>query len=223
MPICKRCQQDKPIEAFAIDGRQGSNNFKNPHKMINGIRYRNYCKECAAKKAKEYRDARPGLWKKYVKSNYNGRIKKVPLEDRLLMSAIRTKITESRTNNKARHSNRPFDIDEDYLYSLWKEQKGLCYLTGVPMILEKGQVNSLSLDKVIPELGYVKGNVKWCCWAANRAKGDMSIELLVRLCKRIVEKCRDYRTDTLIEKVEPSRVDSSESKCTAPIEIYSIG
>lgn len=216
MPICTVCLQEKPQELFAIALKAGSVNYRNTVELTEGIKYHTFCKECNAKKQKTYRDAHPGLWKKYAKTVTTGKIKKIPEEDRALISAIRSKVAEARTNNK-RYPDRKFTIDADYMYQLWKDQKGLCYLTGVPMIIKKLEPNNLSIDKIKPESGYIKGNVKWACWAANRAKGDMSIELLVRMCKRILEKCRDYRTDTLVKlEEEPSRVESSDSKCIAP-------
>lgn len=201
MPICTICQQEKPQEMFTIASRAGSTNYHNVVALTEGVRYHPYCKECHAKKQKAYRNAHPDLWKKYRKERTDGKLKKIPLEDRALMSAIRAKVAEARTNNK-RYPERKFTIDADYMYQLWKDQKGMCYLTGIPMVVKKLEPDNLSIDKIKPELGYVKGNVKWACWAANRAKGEMPIETLVSMCKRILEKCRDYRTDTLVKLEE---------------------
>lgn len=204
MPICSICNIDKPQESFGVYAKAGTSNYKITRKngdLSTPVVYKKWCKECDAKKQKAYRDAHPNLWKKYAKSNSTGKFRKIPKEDKFLISAIRTKITEAKANNK-RHPNRAFNIDADYMYALWKEQQGTCYLTGVQLITAKQKPNSLSIDKIKPELGYVKGNVKWACWAANRAKGEMSIETLLDMCKCILEKCRDYRTDTLVNLEE---------------------
>ena len=129
-----------------------------------------------------------------VKLNKKGKFSKYSIEDKYLISAIRTRITEAKSNNK-RYPNRPFNIDADYMYNIWKLQNGKCYLTGVPLSLDKQQPNSLSIDKIYPELGYTKGNVRWASWAANRAKGDLTFEVFHSMCQRILEKCNDYRKE----------------------------
>lgn len=157
--------------------------------------YHTYCKECNARRAREFRakyKERTGT------TDYRGtgKIKTYPKEDRRLISAIRQKISWSKSNNK--RSNRPFNIDIDYMYDLWKKQEGLCALTGYPMSLDGNTNLRLSIDKIIPELGYVKGNVQWTLFAANRAKGDMSQDDFIIMCKMIIERA------TTIESTEKS-------------------
>ncbi len=63
------------------------------------------------------------------------------------------------------------DLTTEYLLNIWNEQDGKCYYTGEPMIFGARQgkaiPNSASLDRLIPELGYVKGNVVWCTFFCN--------------------------------------------------------
>lgn len=68
----------------------------------------------------------------------------------------------------------------------------ICPVLGIPVILEqidgprKRTDNTPSLDRIIPELGYVKGNVEMISWRANRLKNDAKlyeIELLLRYMK----------------------------------------
>lgn len=188
--ICRICGIEKDLSLFPYNKPTGTS-FKNRSGY-----YKPYCKECTAKKAKEYRDSRPGLWKKYKEDvkNKKGKFSKYSIEDKYLISAIRTRIIEAKSNNK-RYPNRPFNIDADYMYNIWKLQNGKCYLTGVPLSLDKQQPNSLSIDKIYPELGYTKGNVRWASWAANRAKGDLTFEVFHSMCQRILEKCNDYRKE----------------------------
>lgn len=178
--ICKTCKQEKSITDFPINRRPDSLNFH----VGNEPQYKPHCNQCTALKAKEWRKQNPDYFKRKKK------IAQYPKSDRLLMSAIRDRVTTARRNNK--RVNRPFNIDADYMYQLWKDQQGKCYLTGFTIKIAKHTSYGLSIDKLIPELGYVKGNVKWTCWMANRAKGDLSINQLVNLCKAIQETCRDY-------------------------------
>ena len=85
-----------------------------------------------------------------------------------------------------------------YMYELWKKQQGRCALTGFPISIQGDTNLRLSIDKIIPELGYTKGNVQWTIFAANRAKGDMCMDDLISLCKMIIERA------TTIENTEKS-------------------
>lgn len=98
------------------------------------------------------------------KPNYRG------YTDRLIYKVIQ------RAKNRAKTAGVPFDIDTDYLIGLGFPTH--CFLTDEPMNLGsfKGDPNSASLDRVIPELGYVKGNVVFVSRRANTAKNDLSLQ-----------------------------------------------
>lgn len=76
----------------------------------------------------------------------------------------------------------PFDLDQEYLESIYTET---CPIFGVKMI----QMNSddprhddnATLDRMIPEKGYVKGNVTFICFRANRIKSDASLEEIQKI------------------------------------------
>lgn len=70
---------------------------------------------------------------------------------------------------RARVQGVPFDLTyEDF------EIPELCPVFGTPMFPGNGKMsdNSPSLDKIIPSLGYVKGNVAVISWKANRLKSN---------------------------------------------------
>lgn len=73
------------------------------------------------------------------------------------------------TKSRARLSGIPFDLDEsDIVIPDW------CPVLGIPLIAEVGgrKDNTPSIDKLIPEKGYIKGNVKVISWLANCIKRD---------------------------------------------------
>ena len=81
--------------------------------------------------------------------------------------------------HRARKHNVPFDIDIDYLLSIATD---FCPVFKKPF--EWGQCNGPkhdfgpSLDRIIPELGYVKGNVVFISNLANTVKSNVTeIEL----------------------------------------------
>lgn len=75
---------------------------------------------------------------------------------------------------RAKDSNLPFDLELDDI----PEIPELCPLLGIPLRRGNGSVchNSPSLDKIIPSLGYVKGNIQIVSHRANSIKSDASFE-----------------------------------------------
>ena len=81
---------------------------------------------------------------------------------------------------RAKEKGLPFDLTEDYLKSIWTDT---CPVFGTPLNIDalKCEANHAQLDRVIPALGYVKGNVVWLSQRANRIKDDATLEDLERL------------------------------------------
>jgi hypothetical protein len=58
----------------------------------------------------------------------------------------------------------------EYLEELWKEQEGLCALSGIKMTFElkRGRTHTnLSIDKIDRNKGYIIGNIQLVCMACN--------------------------------------------------------
>jgi hypothetical protein len=63
-----------------------------------------------------------------------------------------------------------------------------CPILGLPLIAKSGRgpggwANSPSLDRIVPELGYVKGNVQVISLRANMLKNNGTLEELVAIGK----------------------------------------
>lgn len=70
----------------------------------------------------------------------------------------------------------PFDIDEDYLLSIYPKSN-ICPVLGEVMVFFEGRTSATaSLDKFYPEKGYVKGNVHFISMQANSIKTDATTE-----------------------------------------------
>lgn len=85
----------------------------------------------------------------------------------------------NRLRLKCRDNSIPLDFDDKYLVLLYKEQKGLCFYTKKEMFYKYGEgLNrmAISIDKIIPELGYIKGNTVLCTQKANTIKSDLTME-----------------------------------------------
>lgn len=86
--------------------------------------------------------------------------------------------------NRARRQNVPFDLDpEDIIFP------ETCPVLGIPLIFSRGgrTNNTPSIDRKIPSIGYVKGNIRVISWRANRLKNDATLEEL----KKLVEYLED--------------------------------
>lgn len=84
-----------------------------------------------------------------------------------------------RTKLMAKKTGTKFKITADYLIAQYERQKGKCFYTDAPLVLQLGQgvsPHSLSIDKVDPKLGYVPGNVVMCGYRVNKIKNDVTPE-----------------------------------------------
>lgn len=66
-----------------------------------------------------------------------------------------------------------------------------CPILGIPIKYQKGsrRDNSLSLDRVDPTKGYVKGNVRVISWLANRTKRNVD----EKFCKQLLHYFTDNK------------------------------
>lgn len=171
---CSMCGQTKNLEEFTK--ADASTNFK----YRNGkATHHTYCKNCNAQRAREWRAKRP---------NYRGSglIKTIPVEDRLLMSAIRQRLADAKGRCKKLRRDPPV-LTSGYLYELFKQQNRSCALTGAPLSLVTEDPLCLSLDQIDPRQGYIEGNVQWLAWCVNRAKGDLSLNDFYDMCETVLE------------------------------------
>lgn len=88
------------------------------------------------------------------------------------------------------------DLTLEDLKELWNKQKGLCAYTNLPLILpEEKKIDGIlqqiakdpttraSLDRIDPNLGYIKGNVQFVSTSINYMKNDMSHEKTLEFLK----------------------------------------
>lgn len=200
--ICRTCKQEKPLEEFNKDKRHSSG-------------YATQCKECKrayertryqrikndpkfhAKKlehSKKYREShreeiqqysleynlRPEVIERKA-SWYQEKMAKMSTEERL-------KLMVKRAKDRAKLKNVDFDIT-------WKD---VVYVETCPILeipLNWGEtsneggrnINTPSLDRIDPNLGYVKGNVRIISTLANMMKSSANKEQIQAFCKNITK------------------------------------
>ena len=99
----------------------------------------------------------------------------------------------SKLRDKAKNKGINFNIDSKYLSKIWPED-GKCPALKIKM--KKGQsngggsYNSPSIDRIIPDLGYIKGNVHWISKRANQIMSDATPDQVIQVgayLKKITE------------------------------------
>lgn len=99
------------------------------------------------------------------------------------------KLTVSITRYRAKKAGIEFDISENDITI-----PAICPLLGIPIVVggplsQRNQ--SPSIDRIRPELGYVKGNVWVISFRANAMKLDATIEEIEMLAKNLRKKLEE--------------------------------
>lgn len=87
---------------------------------------------------------------------------------------------------RARKKGVPFDLTREYLAEIWT---GRCVVTGIEFKGGRGngpKFFSPSIDRIIPERGYVQGNVRFVVWALNAMKYDGNDDDVLLLAEAII-------------------------------------
>ena len=125
----------------------------------------------------------------------------------------RMKATINNARYRAKKKGLPFDITEEDL----GEYPKFCPLLGIPMYHEPTRCNTgyvgskphaPSLDRIIPELGYVKGNVWFISNKANTMKQDATLADLKTLVYNLEKKLK--KMGKLDEDASTGHRDESE-------------
>lgn len=113
----------------------------------------------------------------YSKKSRDKRFKKNPLEFRLKRSLANAKM-------RSKLAKVDFDLTLEYLFEIYPKDD-ICPILKVPFVwgTRKDKEFSPSIDRMIPEKGYVKGNIKFICYKANRIKSDSTIDILQKLIR----------------------------------------
>ena len=220
---CYCCNCEKELSEFVKDNRN-----KTGHGYL--------CKDCKKKHDKEYYEKSkldPEKWNHRLELsrnekarhhdrelNYNRDYNKRPEvierksnwarahNNKSLRTILNVKLSAAR--KRARDKKLPFNLDIEYLQSIYIET---CPILEIPLNWAGGPRtdNTPALDKIIPELGYVKGNVRFISTKANSMKTDATIEQLLTFAKNIEKYLQEkdiVRTIENNESIEPKNKES---------------
>lgn len=103
-----------------------------------------------------------------------------------------------RAEYRGRNKKCKCNLTAKYLKRLWDKQNGICPLTSWSLILpantgkawDVSSPMNASLDRIDPNKGYVKGNVRFVSYMANLAKHKFTDEQLIDFCKAVTDKVK---------------------------------
>jgi hypothetical protein len=97
---------------------------------------------------------------------------------------------------RAESKNIPFSITKEDIRKLFEHP--FCYYLGTPLIPSLGGFSpetSPTLDRVIPDNGYVLGNIVLCSFRANGIKDRATLEDLKQIISRLEEWHQGFSTN----------------------------
>lgn len=96
--------------------------------------------------------------------------------------------------NRALTKELPFNLTLEHLLALWEKQEARCALSAVEFVLESGEgrvhPHTVSIDRIIPELGYTQGNVRLVSFHVNVALSEFGEQALLELAAALLGASR---------------------------------
>jgi len=158
------------------------NTANQPIDMVSDTEAR--CKKCSKiKPLKEFQFGRKGQKYEYRFSYCNDCRKK---QNYLSLNSDINKFlsnTFNRLKIRAKNNNIPFSITKKDYIAQYNIQNGQCFFSDEKLLCQVGNSlsrNSLSIDKLIPHIGYVPGNIVFATHRINTCKCDLSMEEMAK-------------------------------------------
>jgi len=106
-------------------------------------------------------------------------------------SPFKYALNKARSRSKSR--SKATDLTLEYLKEIWENQNGLCPYTNIKMEVPRSSQDEdikktptkASLDRIDPNIGYIKGNVEFVCYCVNVMKNDFTKEQMVDFINQI--------------------------------------
>lgn len=115
-------------------------------------------------------------------------------------AALRYALSDSlpRARSRAAQCQLAFDLTPEFVADLMRAQNFTCAVSGLRFDLFRTGAREKrvrlpfrpSLDKIIPELGYVQGNVRIVCFAVNMALSDYGDDVFHEIVTATAKKLR---------------------------------
>ena len=172
---CPKCGQTKQLPEFGKNQKTKD-------------RRGGYCKECAKQSAREWRERNPEYaaekarkyrednpeWIKSYRSTYNRENREYfRVKNKEYMWKNPERYLWYDAKSRAKEAGLPFDLELSDIVI-----PAVCPVLGIPLAKSEGykSAGSPSVDRLIPELGYVKGNISVISFRANWIKNNGTLE-----------------------------------------------
>lgn len=160
--ICNKCGKEKTLDNFTLRKDTG--------------KYRCVCHECRRKDYKDNEELRNKAINRAKEYYKNNKQKVLTLRKQRYKENLQ-KVLYKSAKDRAKKKNIPFNIDiEDIIIPEKCPVFGFKFEIGT-----KDKQKSPSLDRIIPEKGYVKGNIIVVSLKANTMKNNASIDEIKKL------------------------------------------
>jgi hypothetical protein len=167
--ICSACGTEKELSLFV------------KHKQCVGG-YAKVCKACDKLKKQQYYEQHKEELIRY-RTQYNKDNERKAYRN--LESRFNSLLKSAMYRNKF-----VLFIDVEFLKTLWVKQNGLCAYTKLPLVTKAHQLNTVSIDRIDSNVGYVDGNVQLVCKAVNKMKQEYRESDFLHLCHLIAQNNR---------------------------------
>ena len=166
MQSCSKCKIVKPYSQFPKDATR-----------LNGVR--RVCHTCAADRQREYCGKNRDKIRAYKRTTYSRNKELYSQRASATASKRRGLLMVRGARTRAKQSGLEFDLDQHKHEIQKRVDAGYCELTGIPFNLNGGRTwDTPSLDRVVPEKGYVYSNVRVVCRAINCMLGNWGPEIM---------------------------------------------
>ncbi len=181
---CRDCGEVKPVNQFspALQCRMG---VRPECRSCMGINQRNYARRPGIREKIKAHRAQPHVRKRQNdarkspegKASYQRRASSNP--SFILSFNLYRALKRRPSTNPVTHAE---------LMQIYKDQRGLCALSGLKMTWMKGKITltSLSIDRIDSSKGYERDNVRLVCHGVNRLKGDATDVDMLAMAMAIV-------------------------------------
>mgnify|MGYP001608392508 CR=1 FL=1 len=163
--VCWKCKADKRIkyrkDQPQVDAEWRENNRLKLRVQSKNFRMRNVEKERERQKAKriKYQKERPDLLRKWYENHKN-------------------KPNRRYHSYKQNAKNKGMEcLTFEEFMGFWQKDCEYC----------GGKIETVGIDRVDNSKGYIKGNMKSCCFRCNRMKREMGEKDFIEHCRRIVD------------------------------------
>lgn len=160
--ICIKCGIEKSLDSFTLRKDTG--------------KYRGVCHDCRRKEYRENEKVNKKAKERAKKFYYQNRERELQLSKERYRNNIEKSLYLS-AKKRAKEKNIPFNIDVSDIIVPKK-----CPVFGFDLVIgTKDKQKSPSLDRIIPEKGYVKGNIIVVSLKANTMKSNATIKEIKKL------------------------------------------